>query len=69
MRRLLDGSTHCAGGCSAGAPVLGPENVFLKHTEKSELKELSECTFSLRQHFSVYIKVINIYTIKNQFML
>ena len=27
-RRLLDGSTHCAGGCSTDAPVSGPENVF-----------------------------------------
>ena len=48
MRRLLDGSTHCTGGYSTGAPVSGPENVFLKHMEKNELKEPSECIFSLR---------------------
>ena len=48
MRRLLDGSTHCAEGYSTGAPVLGPENFFWKHMEKNELKEPSECTFSLR---------------------
>ena len=46
MRRLLDGSTHCARGCSTGAPVSGPENVF-ETSEKSELKELSECAFSV----------------------
>ena len=33
---------------STGAPVSGPENIFFKHMEKNELKELSECTFSLR---------------------
>ena len=27
-RRLLDGSTHFAGGYSTGAPFSGPENVF-----------------------------------------
>ena len=36
--------------------------MFLKHTEKNELKEPSECTFS------VYIKVIHTYTFKNPFM-
>ena len=36
--------------------------MFLKHTEKNELKEPSECTFS------VYIKVIHTITLKNQFI-
>ena len=36
--------------------------MFLKHIEKNELKEPSECTFS------VYIKVIHTYTFKNSFM-
>ena len=48
MRRLLDGSTHCAGGYSTGSPVSGPENIFWEHMEKNELKEPSECTFSFR---------------------
>ena len=34
--------------------------MFLKHKEKRELKELSECTFSLRQHFQ-YIYQSNKY--------
>ena len=46
-RRLLDGSTHCVGGCPTGAPVSVLENGFETY-EKNELKKLSECTFLFR---------------------
>ena len=42
--------------------------MFLKHTEKSELKEISELNIFIKITFSVYIKVIHTYTIKNPFM-
>ena len=48
MRRLLDGSTHCTAGCPTAAPVSVPENGILENMEKNELKEPSECTFSLK---------------------
>ena len=56
--RGLTGSQRTPGfwGVTLPAHLSRVLKMFLKHTENSELKELSECTFSFRQHFQYISK-------------